>query len=158
MHSGMLSVMGTTDNQKRRRAERTRVFLQALCEHFPQCFTADRGAVRPLAIGIQATLKTAISEHETLAETPAWLIRQALARYTGSPAYLQAIIDGKPRINLQGETVEAVSPEAIAAAKERRTQQKAAAEARRKAQAEAAAAERRAAKLNRLAEHFNNKD
>lgn len=158
MHSGMLSDMATTGNQKRKRAERTRAFLQELCEHFPQCFTADRAAVRPLAIGIQATLKAALSEHAALGETPAWLIRQALARYTGSPAYLQAIIEGKPRIDLQGETVEAVTPEAIAAAQERRTQQKAAATARRKAQAEAAAEERRAAKLNRLAEHFNRKD
>lgn len=150
--------MGTTLNQKRRRAERTRTFMQQLSELFPQCFTTNKAAVRPLAIGIQASLRTALGEHETGAETPSWLVRQALARYTGSPAYLQAIIDGKVRINLQGEEVEPVTAEAINAAKERRAQQKAAAAERRKAQAEAAAAERREAKLHQLADHFNQKD
>lgn len=149
--------MGTTLNQKRRRAERTRAFLQQLGEQFPQCFTTERSAVRPLAIGMQAILRAALNEQATLADTPTWLIRQALARYTGSPAYLQAIINGKPRINLQGEEVEPVSAEAIAAATERRAEQKAAAAARRKEQADAAAAERRDAKLHRLAEHFNQK-
>lgn len=150
--------MGTTLNQKRRRAERTRAFMQQLSELFPQCFTTDRAAVRPLAIGIQTSLRTALSEHATLAETPSWLVRQALARYTGSPAYLQSIIEGKARINLQGEEVEPVTTEAINAATQRRAQQKAAAAERRKAQAEAAAAERREAKLHQLAEHFNQKD
>ncbi len=146
--------MSNTSNQKRRRAERTRAFIEELIKRFPACFTADAKAVRPLAIGIEKELKKALAVDGDNAP-PGWLIRQALARYTRSPAYLAAVMAGGDRIDLQGATVEPVSESAIEHARERRAEQKARAAERRRQKAEEAAEKRQQEKLQRLADHFN---
>jgi len=147
--------MSNSLNQKRRRAERTQAFLKDLQKRFPDCFAAQRKAVKPLAIGIQQALREALDAHPETAETPNWLIRQALARYTGSPAYLEAMVDGAERIDLTGNPVERVTDAAIEVAKTRREEQKARAAERKRQQAEAAAEARRQEKIQRLADHFN---
>ena len=124
--------MSNTANQKRRRAERTRTFIDDLTGRFPACFTTRREDTRPLAIGIEKEIRKALDGADGESEIPTWLIRQALARYTRSPAYLNAIIAGHERINLSGETVEAVTESAIARAREQRAEQKARAAERRR--------------------------
>ena len=147
--------MSNTASQKRRRAERTRAFIEELIRRFPDCFSARRDAVRPLAIGIEKDIRQAFDGAAAEAPVPTWLIRQALARYTRSPAYLNAIIAGHDRINLAGERVEAVTESAIARAHEQRAEQKSRAAERRRQQAEAAAEQRRQEKLQQLADRFN---
>ncbi|MDR9432481.1 MAG: ProQ/FinO family protein [Spiribacter sp.] len=147
--------MANTLNQKRRRAERTSAFIDQLINDYPACFSAKRDQVRPLAIGIEKAIRQSLEQKPETKDTPSWLIRQALARYTRSPAYLEAIIAGAERIDLQGQSVEPVTEAAIERAKEQRAEQKARTAERRRAHAEAAAEEKRRAKLEQLAERFN---
>lgn len=147
--------MSSTSNQKRRRAERTRAFIDELILRFPACFSADAQSIRPLAIGIEKELKKALADDATETAPPGWLIRQALARYTRSPAYLAAMMAGGDRIDLNGKPVEPVTDSAIEHARARRAEQKANAAERRRQRAEAAAAQRQQEKLQRLADHFN---
>lgn len=88
--------------EKRQRAAQARALLDALAQRYPACFTRDRDQVRPLAIGIQQKLRAELAGDDDLKETPGWMVRQALAIYTRSPAYFRAIIDKRPRINLDG--------------------------------------------------------
>ncbi len=147
--------MSNTPNQKRRRAERTQEFLTQLAEQFPLCFFQQRDAVRPLAIGIEKALIEALNSDNATTATPNWLIRQALARYTRSPAYLESIIAGHERIDLTGQSVEPVTEAAIARAQTQRAEQKTRSAERRRQHAQTAADQRRAEKLQRLADRFN---
>lgn len=152
---GYAQRMSNTPNQKRRRAERTNAFIQTLIQRYPQCFCAERANIRPLAIGIEKAIRTSLDADDTAEPTPSWLIRQALARYTRAPAYLEAIIAGADRIDLNGEVVEPVTQAAITQAKTQRDEQKARAAERRRAHAEAAAEQKRREKLEKLADRFN---
>ena len=153
--------MATTENQKRQRAERTRAFLEQLINHYPDCFTRDRDRIRPLAIGIQQQVRSAVAEQPELQDTPAWLIRQALALYTRSPAYLDATIARRRRINLDGSDADDITDEAVAYATERREEQKQRRAERRKQARKPqkprkpSAEERKQQKLEALARKFN---
>ena len=147
--------MSHSDRQRQRRAERTRAFIKELVRRYPDCFSQRRDRIRPLEIGIEKALRSALDQEAAADPVPNWLIRQALARYTRSPAYLEAIIAGHERINLDGEAVEPVTEAAVTRAREQRAEQKARAAARRQEQAEAAEARRRREKLEQLAERFN---
>ncbi|SEP09647.1 ProQ/FINO family protein [Aquisalimonas asiatica] len=153
--------MATSETQKRQRAERTRAFLDQLMEQFPACFTRDREQIRPLAIGIQKSLRDALARNPETEETPGWLVRQALALYTRSPAYLDATIARRNRIHLDGSDAGEVSDEAVRYAQERRDEQKKRRAAKRKQHAKAAkprkpsAEERKQQKLEALARKFN---
>lgn len=153
--------MATTQNQKRQRAERTRAFLDQLIDQYPDCFTRDRDRIRPLAIGIQQQVRDAVADHTELQDTPGWLVRQALALYTGSPAYLEATIARRPRINLDGSDAGEITDEAAAYARERREEQKQRRAERRKQAKKAqkphkpSAEERKQQKLEALARKFN---
>jgi ProP effector len=104
---------------------------------------------------IEKAIRTSLDADDTAEPTPSWLIRQALARYTRAPAYLEAIIAGADRIDLNGEVVEPVTQAAITQAKTQRDEQKARAAERRRAHAEAAAEQKRREKLEKLADRFN---
>lgn len=153
--------MSNTANQKKRRAERTREFLSRLSERFPGAFTPRRKDVRPLAIGIQEKLKTALEQDADLAGTPNWLIKQALARYTHAPSYLEAIVAGHNRVDLDGSDAGPVTDDARQHARGRREEQKKAASARRaksgrpQRPAKAKQATPSSGKLEKLAEKFN---
>ncbi len=155
--------MANTPNQKRRRAERTREFLDQLGERFPDCFPVQRDALRPLAVGVQEQLRAALAEDPAFEETPNWLIKQALARHTRSPAYLEAIIAGRNRLNLDGSDAGAVSDTAREHARASREEQKKVAAVRRREQGKAnrrKAPEARAAspgKLTRLADTLDSR-
>lgn len=157
--------MANSDTQKRERARRTREFLDELCTLYPTCFTRDAAAIRPLAIGIQKPLREQLAAHETLSDTPGWLIRQALALYTRSPAYLEATIARRTRINLDGTDAGDISDEAVAFARTRREEQKKrraerqrrdGRNARRGKPAQPSPEEIRERKLAALAAKFNN--
>ncbi|WP_440995724.1 ProQ/FINO family protein [Arhodomonas sp. SL1] len=153
--------MSNTANQKRRRAERARDFLDRLLERYPQAFSRERDEVRPLAIGIQESLRADLNRDEELAETPNWLVKQALARYTHSPAYLEAIIAGRRRVALDGSDGGEVTEQAIEHARTRREEQKKRAAERRRQRnggkpRRANREERQQRKLQQLAEKFNN--
>jgi ProP effector len=155
LQESMRVTMATTPNQKRRRAQRTQAFVETLTQRFPQCFTTQRDAVRPLAIGIEKAIRSRLDADDTTDPVPGWLIRQALARYTRTPAYLAAVMTGGDRIDLDGNPVEPVSEAAIKHARARRAEQKARAAERRRQQAAAKAERERSEKLQRLADHFN---
>lgn len=129
--------MSNTANQKLRRAERTRAFVEELTKRFPSCFSADRKSVRPLAIGIQEQLRARLNADEELKDTPNWLMKQALARYTHAPAYLEAIVAGQPRVDLDGNEAGEITDEARTHAKERRDEQRKRAAERRREQGKA---------------------
>jgi ProP effector len=147
--------MSNSNRQRQRRAERTRAFLNELSQRYPDCFARKRDRIRPLEIGIEKALRAAVDAEHRDEPVPNWLIRQALARYTRAPAYLDAIIAGHDRINLHGEAVEAVTESAIARAREQRTEQKQRNAERKRQQAEEAEARQRREKLEQLAERFN---
>lgn len=149
--------MSNTPSQKQRRAERAREFVGELATRFPDCFTTDRRRVRPLAIGIQHELRKALDADPALAETPNWLVKQALARYTRSPAYLEAVMAGASRVDLNGNAAGEVTEDARNHARERREAQKARAAERRREQSRHRSAERRQARLEQLADKFNSR-
>lgn len=154
--------MSNTPNQKRRRAERARDFLDLLIDRHPDALSRERDHVRPLAIGIQEALRADLDADDDLAETPNWLLKQALARYTHSPAYLEAIIAGHRRVGLDGADAGAVTEEAIAHARTRRAEQKARSserrrQARRSRKREDGQQHVQERKLQRLADRFNNR-
>lgn len=152
--------MANTANQKKRRAERTRQFLEVLINRYPDCFSARRDAVRPLAVGIQQSLMEDLARDPEFEETPNWVVKQALARYTNAPSYLEAIMAGRSRIDLAGAEAGEVTDEAKAHARQRREEQKRRAAERRQ---ERARSRRKGAprgqpaqrKLERLADKFN---
>lgn len=118
---------------KRERAEQARAFLGRLAERYPNCFTRDREQVRPLAIGIQQALRAELAEDPEWKETPGWMVRQALAIYTRSFDYLTAIVERRPRINLDGSTAGEVTDQEQTHARERLDEIKAKRAARRPA-------------------------
>lgn len=103
--------MAKSETEKQKRAQRTREFLGQLAERYPQCFTRDADKVRPLAIGMQQQLRDELGKDEAWKDTPNWLIRQALALYTRSGAYFNAIVEKRPRINLDGSDAGEVTDE-----------------------------------------------
>lgn len=157
--------MANSETQKRERAQRTREFLDALITRYPACFSGDPANVRPLAIGIQKPLRADLAGDEAFADTPGWLIRQALALYTRSPAYLEATLARRTRVNLEGSDAGEVSDEAVEFARARREEQKQRQAERRKRSAQArrnkkpakpTAEEMKKRKLEALAAKFNN--
>lgn len=157
--------MTASDNQKRERAQRTREFLDLLISRYPDCFSKNPEKIRPLAIGIQKPLRAELADDEDLKETPGWLVRQALALYTRSPAYLEATLSGRQRVNLDGSDAGEITEEAKRFAGERREEQKQRQAARRKAKAPKKPAkprrpnpeEQKQRKLEALARKFNSR-
>ncbi|MCC5858542.1 MAG: ProQ/FinO family protein [Ectothiorhodospiraceae bacterium] len=153
-------------DQKRERARRTREFLDTLIQRYPDCFSKDPARILPLAIGIQKPLRSALAEDPELKDTPGWLVRQALALYTRSPAYLEATLKASHRIHLDGSQADAVTDQARTFARERREEQKKRAAARRKSrQAQQRQKPRRPSadelkqrKLEALARKFNSRN
>ena len=156
--------MATSDNQKRERARRSREFLELLKHRYPECFSNDASLIRPLAIGIQKTIREDLASDSELADTPGWVVRQALALYTRSPAYLEATLARRPRVNLDGSDAGEITDEAAEFARERREEQKKrqaerrkqAARARNRKPAKPSADQVRQEKLEQLAAKFNN--
>lgn len=152
--------MASSETQKKERALRARAFLETLKQRYPSCFTADRDAIRPLAIGIQQDLRKQLADDPELGDTPGWLVRQSLALYTRAPAYLEATIERRPRIHLDGSDAGAIDDQAVSFAQQRREEQKARQAERRKQRQKARPKkadpeQQRQQKLEKLAAKFN---
>jgi ProP effector len=95
--------MSNPAKMAQRKAERTR---ELLAETFPKCFARKGEEKRPLAIGLHQEILGAIPEigyHRLSA---------ALADYTSGPTYLRNVVEGAPRVGLDGE------PKGVVTAKE----------------------------------------
>lgn len=92
------------------RRARVDAVLAELRERFPDAFPADLSTVRPLALGVRATLEAAGIAG---GRTP---LHSALWRWCRQPAYLAALAEDRPRINLDGTDAGPVAPEHQAAA------------------------------------------
>jgi len=99
----------TSTNTRRARVD---ALLAELRERFPDAFPADLSRVRPLAMGVRATLEAAGIAGRTPLHRGLWL-------WTRTPAYLTALAEGRPRVNLDGSDAGAVAPEHQAQAAER---------------------------------------
>lgn len=78
-----------------------------LAEQFPDCFTI-KGDAKPLKIGIFEDLAKRLEDDDKVSKTR---LRTALRHYTNSWRYLYSVKTGAPRVNLDGEQVEAVAEE-----------------------------------------------
>ena len=112
------------------RRARVDAVLAELRERFPTAFPADLSTVRPLALGI----REAIEALKIAGRTP---VHRVLWLWTRTPAYLAAIAEGRPRVNLDGTDAGTVAAEHQAQAAERLASLRAKGE--RKAAAAAAA-------------------
>ena len=93
------------------RNKKAQALRNLLVETFPNCFSPKRTPKRPLKIGIIHDIIAA------LPETGVIRLRFALADYTGGPTYLENVIAGAERIDLQGNPCGVVTePEAAHAA------------------------------------------
>ncbi|NLO81255.1 MAG: prop expression regulator [Xanthomonadaceae bacterium] len=106
-------------DKKRARAAQARALLERLAARYPDCFTRNAEKIRPLAIGIQQKLRAELAEDPEFQDVPGWQIRQALAIYTRSLSYLKALIEGRPRVNLDGSTAGEVTAQEQAHAQAR---------------------------------------
>lgn len=86
------------------RRARVDALLAELRERFPDAFPADLSRVRPLALGVRATLEAAGIAGRTPLHRVLWL-------WTRQPAYLAAIAEGRPRVNPDGTDAGPVAPE-----------------------------------------------
>jgi ProP effector len=73
----------------------TRAVINLLCDQFPEAFS--RPNPRPLKLGVHAEALAALGEAVTLAD-----LRSALRAYTSRRRYLQSLLAGASRIDLQG--------------------------------------------------------
>ena len=96
----------TSTNTRRARVD---ALLAELRERFPDAFPADLSRVRPLAMGVRATLEAAGIAGRTPLHRVLWL-------WTRQSAYLAALAEDRPRINLDGTDAGPVAPEHQAAA------------------------------------------
>jgi len=100
----------TSTNTRRARVD---AVLAELRERFPAAFPTDPAAVRPLALRVRERIEATgtVPSRTTL--------HRVLWRWTRTPAYLTALAEGRPRVNLDGSDAGAVAPEHQAQAAER---------------------------------------
>ena len=96
-----------------KRRGQTEAALIALQAAFPAAFPTDPAAVRPLALRVRERIEATgtVPSRTTL--------HRVLWRWTRTPAYLTALAEGRPRVNLDGSDAGAVAPEHQAQAAER---------------------------------------
>jgi ProP effector len=85
---------------------RTKAVITVLAAKFPKCFAVSDTRRRPLKVGIDADLLAALGGSIRRTE----LIR-ALAMYCSSDGYLERMLTGAWRVDLEGKSAGAVSPE-----------------------------------------------
>jgi sRNA-binding protein len=102
--------------KRQRQYQRLQPQIEALYDElflrFPQTFFRPSQEVHPLKIGIFPELCTRI-------DAPRQVLKHVIERYTRQRAYLQALAEGKPRLDLSGQAVEAVSDSHRAHAQDR---------------------------------------
>ena len=97
----------TVEAHKAGKAElkrRATALLGVLCDRYPKAFDIEHP--RPLKVGIDRDIAVEMDDTSLAFETD---LRNAMRLYTSSPAYLTAMMaEGAQRIDLAGNTVEAV--------------------------------------------------
>ena len=83
--------------------------IEFLATKFPQSFSV-KGAAKPLKIGIFADIAEQLTEEDPVSKTQ---IRHALRRYTNSWRYLEAVVKGGQRVDLECNDVEALTEEHV---------------------------------------------
>ena len=89
-----------------------------LQQRWPRTFGEDAEAIRPLAIGIDRDIVAQLSEY------PRWAVKQALTRWlrTHQVRYWQALLQGGPRYDLEGQVRGEVTAEQQARAQQQRAE------------------------------------
>ena len=103
--------------------------IEFLANKFPQSFSV-KGDAKPLKIGIFADIAEQITEEDPVSKTQ---VRHALRRYTNSWRYLEAVIKGGQRVDLDGNDVEELTEEHVAHAEQQLAESKAKFKEQRKA-------------------------
>jgi ProP effector len=83
--------------------------IEFLAEKFPKSFTV-KGEAKALKVGIFNDIAAQLEEQDPVSKTQ---VRHALRRYTNSWRYLEAVVKGGSRIDLEGNDVEALTDEHI---------------------------------------------
>lgn len=113
----------------KRHPTRRQAAYQQLQATFPRVFPQDDAELRPLALSIRDEVSAWI-HRQGLDERAARAVLSALQQHCSRRTYQQVVAAGGMRINLQGEPVEAVTPEGQAHAHQRIAQILASREAR----------------------------
>lgn len=87
--------------------------IEVLASKFPESFTI-KGDAKPLKIGIFADIAERLTEQDEVSKTQ---VRHALRRYTNSWRYLEAVVKGGSRVDLDGNSFEELTEEHITHAK-----------------------------------------
>lgn len=91
---------------KRKRFSQMKLALDWLVDAYPLCFNKDEP--KPIKRHIEKDIFANLSQELSFSRLS---IREAIAYYTRSPKYRQALINNSHRYNLQGEQVEEIRPE-----------------------------------------------
>lgn len=105
--------------------------IEFLTVKFPKSFSL-KGDAKPLKVGIFNDIAEQIGEEDPVSKTQ---IRHALRRYTNSWRYLEAVVKGGQRVDLEGDDVEALTVEHVQHAQEQLAQSKAKFQEKKKANA-----------------------
>jgi ProP effector len=103
--------------------------IEFLAEKFPKSFTV-KGEAKALKVGIFNDIAAQLEEQDPVSKTQ---VRHALRRYTNSWRYLEAVVKGGSRIDLEGNDVEALTEEHIQHAQVQLAESKAKFEEKKKA-------------------------
>src|SRR5215207_9083757 len=93
----------TAEQRKQREAT-----IRVLADRWPNCFAVSEKQRRPLKIGIGEEIAGLLTDVDVLA---------ALALYTRSPGYMEALVAGAVRIGLDGEPAGVVTAQQVAFAR-----------------------------------------
>jgi ProP effector len=85
----------------------SKAVIALLAELFPKCFSVT-GATKPLKIGIFQELAERLADDERVSKTT---LRSTLRHYTNSWRYLECIVAGAKRVDLDGQEGEEINAE-----------------------------------------------
>lgn len=103
--------------------------IEFLAEKFPASFSV-KGEAKALKIGIFSDIAEKITDEDPVSKTQ---VRHALRRYTNSWRYLEAVVKGGQRVDLDGNDVEALSEEHVHHAQQQLAESKAKFQEKKKA-------------------------
>jgi sRNA-binding protein len=84
-----------------------------LADRFPKCFAPKGAQKMPVVVGIHRKIK------QELPDLSMGRIHRAIANYVGGPTYLRNVVEGAPRVDLDGSPAGKVSAASQAYSTER---------------------------------------
>ena len=103
--------------------------IEFLAEKFPASFSV-KGEAKALKIGIFNDIAAQLTDEDPVSKTQ---VRHALRRYTNSWRYLEAVVKGGQRVDLEGKDVEALTEEHVQHAQQQLAESKAKFQEKKKA-------------------------